>query len=165
MFEVNDYVFYGASGICRVDEVTTEPFEGALPGVLYYVLHTLSEPKQIIWNPVANEKVYMRYVMTHEEAERFFALLPTLPVLKGDSAKQLRDAYITSIKGGIPSEWGSIMRTYRARLHMANAKLARVTDAERNFYETARRLLGAEIALALGITQAEAENRLHAALD
>ena len=165
MFQVNDFVFYGASGVCRVDEITTEPFEGAPAGVLYYVMHTLSEPKQIIWNPVSNEKVYMRLVMTRKEAEGFFSLLPTLPVLEGSSAKQLRDSYITSIKSGIPTEWGKIMRTYRARLHMANAKLARVTDAERNFYENARRMLGAEIALALEITQMEAEKRLHAALD
>ena len=165
MFKVNDYVFYGASGVCRVDNVCTEPFEGAPKDVLYYVLHTLSEPKQTILNPVKNEKVHMRYAMSSAEAEGFFSLLPTLSPLEGASAKQLRDAYIAAIKSGEPCEWGRIMRTYRARLHMANAKLARVTDAERNFYENARRMLGAEIALALEITQMEAEKRLHAALD
>ena len=165
MFQVNDYVFYGTSGVCRVDEIRTDPFEGAPAGVFYYILHTLSEPKQTIWNPVTNDKVFMRYVMTREESAGFFALLPTLPVLEGDSAKQLRDAYITAIKSGVPENWGRIMRTYRARLHMAEAKLSRVTDAERNFYENARRLLANEISLALGISVFEAEARLHAALN
>ena len=161
MFEVNDYVFYGMSGICRIDAVCTEPFEGAPVGVLYYVLHTLSEPKQTILNPVSNERVRMRHVMKAEEAEAFFALLPTLPPLEGDSAKQLRDAYIAAVKSGDPSAWGRILRTYRARLHLAEAKLTRVTDAEKNFYEQALRLLGEEIALALTIPYAEAEKRLH----
>ena len=165
MFQVNDYVFYGTSGVCRIDEIKTEPFEGAPARVYYYVMHTLSEPKQTIWNPVTNEKAQMRLVMTREESEAFFSLLPTLPVLEGDSAKQLRDSYITSIKSGIPENWGRVMRTYRARLHLAEAKLARVTDAERNFYENARRLLANEISLALGIAVSDTETRLHALLD
>ena len=165
MFEVNDYVFYGMNGICRVDAVCTEPFEGAPVGLLYYVLHTLSEPKQTILNPVTNDKVRMRYVMTADEARAFPMLLSTLSPLEGDSARALREAYIASIKSGEPSAWGRILRTYRARLHLAEAKLARVTDAERNFYENARRLLANEISLALGITVSDTETRLHALLD
>ena len=163
MFQVNDYVFYGMSGICRIDAVCTEPFEGAPAGVLYYVLHTLSEPKQTIFNPVSNERVHIRSVMTPSEAEAFFTLLPTLPPLEGSSAKQLRDAYILAVKSGEPTSWGRILRTFRARLHLAEAKLARVTDAERNFYEQALRLLGAEIALALSVPISEVEKRLHTA--
>lgn len=165
MFKVNDYVFYGANGVCRVDDVCTEPFEGAPADVLYYVLHTLSEPKQIIFNPVSNEKVRMRYVMSLDEANAFFSLLPTLTPLEGSSAKQLRDAYIAAIKSGDPAEWGRIMRTYRARLRLAEAKLTRVTDAERSFYESARRLLAAEISLALALPALEIERRLHDTLE
>ena len=164
MFEVNDYVFYGTNGICRVDDVCTEPFEGAPAGLLYYVLHTLSEPKQTILNPVTNDKVRMRYVMTAGEVNAFFAQLSSLSPLEGDSARALREAYISSIKSGEPCAWGRILRTYRARLHLAEAKLVRVTDAERNFYDQALRLLGAEISLVLGITLAEAEGRVLAAL-
>lgn len=165
MFKVNDYVFYGANGVCQIDDVCTEPFEGAPTDVLYYVLHTLSEPKQIIFNPVGNEKVRMRYVMSEEDANTFFSILPSLVPLVGDSAKQLRDAYITAIKSGEPTEWGRIMRTYRARLRLAEAKLTRVTDAERGFYESARRLLATEIALALVCSVAEIEGRLHDTLE
>ena len=65
----------------------------------------------------------------------------------------------------LPENWGRIMRTYRARLRLSEAKLTRVTDAERNFYETARRLLANEIAHALSIPVLDAESRLHATLD
>ena len=165
MFQVNDYIFYGVNGICRVENICTEPFDGATPGVLYYVLQTIAEPKQTIWTPVNNTKATLRYIMTQEEAEGYFSLLPTLSVLEGDSAKQLRDAYITAVKSGLPENWGRIMRTYRARLRLSEAKLARVTDAERNFYETARRLLANEISHALGIPVLTAENRLQEVLD
>ena len=163
-FERNDYVFYASGGVCRVDDVCEEPFAGAPKGVLYYVLHTLAEPKQTIWNPVSNDKVYMRHVMTIKEAEDFFTTLPTLPVLEGDSAKTLREAYISSLKSGEPLAWGRVMRTFLNRKHLAEASLTRVTDAERGFYESARRLLGTEIALALEISQNEAESRMESAL-
>lgn len=163
MFKVNDYVFYGANGVCRIDDICTEPFDGAPAGLLYYVLHTLSEPKQTIWNPVTNEKVAMRYVMTRAESENFFLILPTLAPLEGNSAKQLRDAYISAIKSGDPMLWGRIMRTFLTRMRLAEAKLARVTDAERSFYDSARRLLAYEISLATELPMPEVEARLHEA--
>lgn len=164
MFQVDDYVFYGSCGICRVEKICTQPFDGAPSDVLYYVLQTVSEPKQTIWNPVKNEKSYMRYVMTPNDCEEFFALLPTLPALAGENAKQLREAYIGAIKSGIPNEWGRILCTYRSRSRLAEAKLVRVTDAERNFFDTARRLLANEIAMALSLSPAEAEGRILAVL-
>ena len=165
MFQINDYVFYGVNGVCQIDDICTEPFEGAPAGLLYYVLHTLSEPRQTIFNPVTNDKVRMRLVMTKEDAEGFFSLLPTIPPLEGDSAKRLRDSYIAAMKSGEPFEWGRVMRTYRARMHLANAKLTRVTDAERNFYESACRLLAVEIGLVLSRPISEVEAQLQSALE
>ena len=164
MFQVNDHVFYGVNGVCVIDDVCTEPFEGAPKDVLYYVLHTISEPRQIIFNPVNNEKVPMRHVMTKDDAASFFSLLPTLSPLAGNSAKELRDAYIRSIKSGDPTEWGRVMCTYRTRLRLADAKLTRVTDAERGFHESARRMLAAEIGLALCFPPPDVEKQLEAAL-
>lgn len=165
MFKVNDYVFYGANGVCQIDDICTDPFEGAPAGLLYYVLHTLSEPRQTILNPVTNEKVRMRCVMTAKEAADFFSVLPTLSPLEGNSAKQLRDAYIGAIKSGEPFAWGRVMRTYRARARLAEAKLTRVTDAERSFYENARHMLATEIGLALSLPVLDVEKRLHNALE
>lgn len=164
MFKVNDYVFYGANGVCQIDDICTDPFEGAPKGLLYYVLHTLSEPRQTILNPVTNDKVRMRCVMTEAEAVGFFSLLPTLSPLEGNSAKQLRDAYIDAIKSGDPAAWGRVMCTYCTRLRLAEAKMTRVTDAERNFYESARRMLAIEISLALSLPIPQVEKQLTDAL-
>lgn len=160
MFEVNDYVFYGVNGVCQIDDIRQEPFDGAPKGILYYVLHTLSEPRQIIFNPVNNEKVRMRHVMSKSEAKDFFSLLPTLSPLEGSSAKQLRDAYISAIKSGEPTAWGRVLCTYRTRLRLADARLTRVTDAERAFYENARRMLAAEIGLVLSLPVLDVEKQL-----
>lgn len=164
MFKVDDYIFYGSGGICRVDAVCEEPFDGAPKGVCYYVLHTVSEPKQVIWNPVANDKVLMRPVLTREEAMTLLDRLADLSPLEGEGAKALREQYITAIKSGLPDAWGRVLITVCLRERAAAAKLTRVTEAEHGFFDNARRLLGAEIALAEGCPLSEAEQMISARL-
>ena len=164
MFKINDYIFYSSGGICRVEDVCEEPFEGAPKGVCYYILHTTSEPKQVIWNPVNNDKVLMRPVMTLEEASALLDSLASLSPLEGDNAKALREQYIASIKSGMPENWGRVLVTVCLRERAAAAKLTRVTDAEHAFFDNAKRLIANELALAEGCTVPEAEKIISAHL-
>lgn len=164
MYRKNDYVFYGSGGLCLIDDITPDPFPGAREGVTYYVMHTLNEPQQTIWNPVDNTQVLMRPVLTVKEAERLLSDFPALPLLEGENAKALREQYTTALKSGDPREWGRILRTYRVRQVSAAAKLLRVTEAEQNFYTNARRALAGEIALVLALSSAEADARVEEAL-
>lgn len=157
MFQVNDYIFYGSGGICRVEAVCEEPFEGAPKGVCYYVLHTLAEPKQVIWNPVENDRVLMRPVLTTSEIEALLSSLSSLSPLEGEGARALRDQYIAAIKSGLPELWGRVLITVRLRERAEAARLTRVTDAEHGFFDAAKRAIAAEIALAKGCDTAEAE--------
>lgn len=164
MYKVNDYIFYGSSGICRVEAVCEEPFDGAPKGVCYYVLHTLSEPKQVIWNPVNNEKVLMRHVLTEAETDELLSSLSSLPPLEGEGAKALREQYITAVKSGQPEMWGRVLVTVCLRERAAAAKLTRVTDAEHGFFDTAKRLIACELALAKGCPVSDAEKTITACL-
>lgn len=161
-FKEGDYIFYGSGGICRIDSICEMPFEGAKEGVPYYVLHTLAEPKQVIWNPVENDKVLMRAVLTRDEAENVLSSLTSLTPLEAPCAKLLREQYIGAMKSCDPTEWARVIHTYSVRRRAAEAKLLRVTEAERNFHDNAIRLLAAEVALVLGATYAEAEARIRA---
>jgi CarD family transcriptional regulator len=159
-FKVEDYIYYGSGGICRIDDICESPFEGAPRGVTYYVMHTMSEPKQTILNPVHNDRVVMRAVMTKEECDAVLSALPSLKPFEASNAKLLREKYLGAMKSASPTEWGRVLRTYTVRRAAALSRLVRVTDAERTFFENAMRLLGGEIALAHGISQGEAEERI-----
>ncbi len=150
LFKEGDYIFYGSGGLCRIDSICEMPFEGAKVGIPYYILHTLSEPKQTILNPSDNERVLMRPVMTKDEAMNIFAALPSLLPFEAPSSKLLREKYIAAIKSASPTEWGKILRTYETRRRASELRLLRVTEAERNFYTQAMALLCSEIALVLG---------------
>ena len=159
-FKEKDYVYYGSGGICLIDSICEKPFEGAREDTLYYVMHTLSEPRQTIWNPVDNTRVLMRAVMTRAEAETVLASLKELSPMTAPNAKLLREKYIQAMKSCDPTEWGRIIRTYEIRKRAADEHLLRVTEAERNFHDNALRLLATEVALACGISTAEAETMI-----
>lgn len=161
-FKTDDYIYYGSDGLCRIDDICENPFEGAPAGVCYYVMHTLSEPRQTIWNPKGNERVLMRAVMTVDEIEELFSCIPSLDPFSAPNAKLLREQYLRSIKSGLPIEWGRVMRTYQERKRAERERLVRVTEAERGFYENARHLLSDEIALVTGKEPHEIEATLDA---
>ncbi len=156
LFKEGDYIFYGSGGICIVDSIREMPFEGARAGVPYYVLHTLAEPKQTILNPTDNERVLMRAVMTPKEARDVLTALPSLIPLEAENARALREKYINAIKSASPTEWCRVLCTYETRRRATEARLARVTEAERGFYTQALSLLSAEVALVNGITASAA---------
>ena len=160
LFKEGDFIFYGSGGICRVENVCEMPFEGAREGVPYYILHTLSEPKQVIMNPTDNDKVLMRAVMTEDEAKSMLASLPFAEPFDAPNAKALREKYITAIKSAIPSEWARVLVTYESRRRKSEAKLARVTEAERGFYNQALALLAAELALVTGTAPIDATAKI-----
>lgn len=157
MYQVHDYIVYGAAGVCQVDDIRENPFEGAPAGVLYYVMHTLSEPRQIIFNPVSNDRVYTRYLMGKEEAMKFLSALETIEALSAPSSKLLREEYSLAMKTYSPTGWGKVIRTFRKRLSEVSC---RVTDAERGFYESAKRNLCTELALIFGETPKAVEARV-----
>ena len=160
MYQINDIIFYGGTGICRIDDIGTEPFDGAPRDVLYYIMHTLSEPRQTIFNPVSNERVFMRHLLTREEAEAFLAEASAIEALSAPSSKLLREEYTKEMKTYVPTGWVRVMRTFMER----EAAAVRVTDAERAFFEAAKRHLYTELALAFGESEKEAEARLLEAL-
>lgn len=155
-FKVNDYIFYGTDGICLIDDVCENPFDGAPAGVCYYVMHTVSEPRQTIWNPVDNERVPMRAVMTVGEIDALLSSVDALEPFSAPNAKLLREKYIGAMKSGQPAEWGRVMQTYLKRRAVTDGSV-RVTDAERTFFDNARALLVSEISLVKELSRVEAE--------
>lgn len=157
MYQVNDYIVYGSAGVCQVDDIKQSPFEGAPDGILYYVMHTLCEPRQVIFNPVSNDRTFTRYLMTNEQATAFLAELDQITPLSAPNSKLLREEYNLAMKTYSPLGWGRVIRTFRQRLC---AVASRVTDAERGFYEAAKRNLCIELSLILGGTAKEMEEKL-----
>ena len=82
MYKIGDLVMYGATGVCRVEAVSEEKF--SLEELqMYYVLQPLYQNGRI-YAPVENSKVYMRHIISEDDANELIPALgwaapPVLP--------------------------------------------------------------------------------------
>ena len=89
MYEVGQLVQYGSTGVCRITEIKTQAFPDAGER-LYYVLQPLYK-SCVISIPVESDKVFLRPIISREEAEELIGLIPTLecPVVSGRPGREL----------------------------------------------------------------------------
>ena len=77
MFQEGEYIIYRNTGVCKVAKVgIPDDFPAAAPDVLYYHLAPVRSAG-IIYIPV-DSKVFMRPVITREQALELIASIPTL---------------------------------------------------------------------------------------
>ena len=95
MYEAGALIVYGGVGICRVEDVgkLAHPIPGQDKNRPYYTLSPLREGG-VVYTPV-DTTVFMRPVMSRQEAEQLLENLPQVSELELDSVdyRQLADNY------------------------------------------------------------------------
>lgn len=72
MYNRGEKIFYGQTGVCTVEDISEKEFERGNPRI-YYTLRPLYRSNNIIYAPVENAKVYMRRLISSDEAKRLIA--------------------------------------------------------------------------------------------
>lgn len=159
MFAIDDYVYYASEGVCRVADIRRAPLGGMPADRLYYVLHSVHHESGVLYVPTDSESVFLRRLLTADEAEHFLNEIPDVPVIEEPNAKALRLRYAEAMKMHSPTEWVRVIKTVYGRMQkMAGATRAqRISETERGYAEDAKRFLYAELSLALHIPVKEME--------
>ena len=79
MFNPGDYVIYGDSGFCRVEQVAVPDFDTFEKGKPYYFLRSEADGSRI-YTPVDTHQP-LRAPVTQAEAEALLSQLPTMQPL------------------------------------------------------------------------------------
>ena len=106
MFAKGTKIMYGNTGVCEVMDYATPDLPGMPRGTKYYVLRPLFQ-SGTIYCPVEQPKVFMRPVMSREEAEELVALIPTISVEPFHTGR-LQAA--SSVPTAPPTSWRSSNR-------------------------------------------------------
>ena len=77
MYQIGNLIFYESSGVCKVMGVTMRDLTGQNKEQLYYVLEPLYQ-NYIIFTLVNTTKVFMRPIISKNEAERLVDMMPTI---------------------------------------------------------------------------------------
>ena len=153
MFEKGEHIVYGTSGICRVEEICSSPYDKNDTRTYYLLIPVHNPMGSTIYTPVNNDRVPMRRLMTVTEIDALIAAMPEIELLEVPVEKQRREIYRNTIGALRPEGYASVIKTvHRRRVELSAArKHFPVSDME--YGRLAKHLLYSECAHVLGMEE------------
>ena len=126
----------------------------------YYILQSVHESNGLIYIPVDSEGVFLRRILTKDEAEALLEKLDQLEAIEESNAKLLRSRYVEAMRTHLPENWVCVLKTLQKRTQACTARSQRLSETERSFGVSAKLYLCTELSLSLGKTKEEIEQLL-----
>ena len=99
MFNVDDYIMYGKTGVCKVVDITNEKFINGEKRK-YYILSPIYNNDTVIKIPLDNDKVPMRKVISKGDMTALINDIPNMEILWIDDEKKRIAQFETMLKSG-----------------------------------------------------------------
>ena len=152
MFQPGDLVVYGATGVCRVEEITRPNTTGPDRNRQFYLLKPLQQDG-VIYTPVDNQKVPTRSVISAQEAEALIDLIPTIQAeaYHAPTLQALAQHYQSAVHTHDCRDLLELMMSIYAKRRQVESQKRRLGMVDERFMKQAERLLYGEFSVALGI--------------
>lgn len=157
MFKEGEYIIYGNTGVCKVEEITKMAAPGTKIDRLYYVLEPVYDKGCRLFTPVDNRKVKMRPVLTKQEADELIEKLKEIDVLWVKDEKNREQMYKEAIHTCDCEEWVRIIKTLYLRKKSRLAEGKKVTSSDAKYLHLAEESLYGELSVVMGIPKEEME--------
>lgn len=162
IYKIGDYVVYGNTGVCRVEEVISPGHESWKKGFdktrSYYRLKPLYQT-EIIYTPTDNDKVFMRPVISKEEAEELIDMIPAVraEAYHADNLQDLKNHYRSVTEKYECSGLIELtMSIYEKKKNLEQNK-RKLGEVDGKFMRQAEEMLFGELAVALGIDKKDVQ--------
>lgn len=159
MYEIDDLIMYGSTGVCKVSDITKPDFAGSDEDRLYYVLEPLYQ-SGVIYAPVDNEKVHMRPVISEDEAKNLIDNIPEIhtEIYKSSSMQQLTKYYQSIIDTHRCLDLLKLTKSIYMKQMDANKQNKHLGQIDKKFMKRAEDLLFGEFAVALRISREDVQH-------
>lgn len=157
MFQSNQYIVYGITGICRIKSVGYLSGDGFVRNKLYYTLEPLHSKGSAIYTPVENNKVRMREVITKEEAMNLIQDIPGLEFIDIYDDKRSEPIYKEALKLNDCCELLQILKVLKLREIEKSAGNRRLSALDKKYLDLICNTLTDEISLVLEMSREKAE--------
>ncbi len=164
MYEVDDLIMYGSTGVCRILDITTQEFNNE--DKLYYVLEPLYQ-SGVIYAPVDNKKVFMRPVISEEEAKNLIDTIPEIhtEIYRNSSMQQLTKYYQSIIDTHKCLDLLKLTKSIHQKKMDALAQNRHLGQIDKKFMKRAEELLFGEFAAALRISKDDVQDYIQKRLE
>lgn len=150
MYQPGDMIIYGSTGVCKVQEITTPDFEKDKEK-LYYALDPVYQDG-VIYTPV-DTKVFMRPVITREEANALIDKIPTMKTAAyhNSALRELEEHYSAYLKSHDCGDLIELAMSIYAKKKDLLSQHRKFGAVDERYMKRAEDLLDGELAVALGI--------------
>ncbi len=158
MFQIGDVVAYGATGICKIEDLTiTSLNRSGTNKQEYYVLRPLSASTCLTYVPVSNPKLMgrMRKLLTKAEIDHLLQTVRDQNLEWIPDARQRADQYGQLLSSGHPKHLLLLIQRLYLEKKACSAEGRRFSSADDRMLSNAERTLSEEFSYALEIPEAE----------
>lgn len=150
-YSVGEIIVYGGTGVCRVQEIAAPRAKGPDAGRRYYVLKPLFQDGTI--SIPVDTKVFMRPVISAQEAERLIDALPTLKAeaYHDRNFNQLAAHYDQVLGSHDCRDIARLAMSIHAKQRWAEQQSKKLGQVDARYMKRAEGLLFGELSVALGI--------------
>lgn len=154
MFEVNDYIMYGMTGVCQVVDITKERIIDDLQKE-YYVLKHIYANDTIIKIPTDNEKISMRKILSKGEVTTLIDNITNSETIWIDDDRQRNEAFKSILKTGDVDNLVKLVRSIYLNKEYKKSIGKKTYKVDQEIMDVAERLLNEELATVLKINPSE----------
>lgn len=154
MFETGELILYGGTGVCRVEEIASMDGDR-----LYYVLQPLYQSCTITV-PTDSTRVFMRPILTRQEAEDLIDRMPDIPgeAFHSPVMRQLSEHYESSLKSNDCDRWVELTKSLYEKRRTMQEQNRKFGALDEQFMKRAEDQLYGELGAALGIARDEVQD-------
>ncbi len=160
MYQKGDYVVYGSDGPCLVSDVTMLDIPGCDSKREYYILHPMISKRSVIYSPVDNQKVKMRFVMNRDEAEKILSGIGDIPTMKVENEKFREEQYRAVIRNTDFRDWICMMKMLVSRRRIRASQGRKFTSLDEKYLREVGDIASCELSIAFGVDRGVVEEKL-----
>lgn len=165
MYQVGELVSYGSTGVCRVSEIINQTCPDGEER-LYYVMEPLYK-SCIISVPVDSDKVFIRPIISREEADRLIGLIPTMdcPAFHSRVSRELSEHYAALLRSYDCRGWMEMTISIYTKKQALLSQKRKFGSVDERYLKQAEELLFGELAAALDMPRDEVRDYIGAKLE
>lgn len=155
MFKVGDYIIYGNTGVCKVEDIGTLNKTGISNERIYYTLTPIYSESSKVFTPVDNKKIVMRPIITKEEAISLIDDMKNIETIDQENDRNIEEVYKEELKSCNLREYVRLIKTLYVKKQDRISQGKKATGTSEKYFNIAEDMLYGELAVALNMNKEE----------
>ncbi len=160
MFKIGDYIVYGSTGVCRIENISTESVAGNMP-TEYYIMTPVFSKSTTVKTPVTNTKVIMRNTIDEAGAQNIMESAKTLEVKWEDNYRVRNEVFREAAHSCNCEKWLWLMKAIHKKSCELEKTGKKLRQTDEMFLGNAEKLLCGELAMVLKREYDDIKNTLY----